>query len=351
MPAGQDLGVRTEPGILVSRPHRPRGLNAGRRPAPAIRHRGSGHGDGYRSPRRVAKDLGSVSPPRRLPRWPSSLGSWRPRSIPPPRRRNARAGAEIPPQRRRRIAIGGAGAAGAGVGADLGRRAAGHARGRAEGQGRRPGLGRGGAGHPGGARRGPVAARPGGGPEATRRARAELPPRRGPQGGRDHQETARRRADALQAVRRHLEGQGPLRRRDGALPGRDAGHQDAARPRAGRGRPATSRRSPEAEVRPGSPEEEILKAQVDLAAAALRETEVRAPGPAASCGSWPTPASSARARCWRWATSPRWSRRPRSTRATFPASDPAIRPRSTSWARASRARSPGSARSSARTSS
>ena len=152
----------------------------------------------------------------------------------------------------------------------------------------------------------------------------------------------------------HAQGQGPLRRRAGALPGRDAVHQDRSRPPAigGRGQDPKSGQSRQArQARPGDrgPEDEILDAQVALAEAGLKEAEVRAPTPGASSASWLIRASSARAPCWRWATSPRWSPRPRSTRATCRESVWAIRRRSISSARASRERSRGSARSSART--
>ncbi len=113
---------------------------------------------------------------------------------------------------------------------DLGRREARRPRRGDQGQGGRSGRGRDGPGHPGGTRRGPVAAQPGGGAEEAHGRGVDRPTRRGQKGGRAHDPAPRRGEAALQHVRRHLEGQGSLRRRHGALPGGDAGHQGRAGP-------------------------------------------------------------------------------------------------------------------------
>ena len=107
-------------------------------------------------------------------------------------------------------------------------------------------------------------------------------PRRGPQGGGCHQSEAHQGTRTLRPVRRRAQGQGTLRHRDGPVPTRDAGHQERARPgsHTGQGH-RRRRRQARGPKRPtgAGPEEAILKGQLDLATAALRETEVRAPGP------------------------------------------------------------------------
>ena len=196
MPAGRSSAYGSDAGYpRVAAPQAVSDRTRAAGPRHASAHRGAWAWRRIRSPRSSAKGLGARHTRDGRRPWPGRVADRGDRRRYAPRARRRSSGRRsIRPRRRRLASVRRPGAARAGVGADLGRRAAGHARGRDQGQGRRPG--RAGAvlaileGHDAARSQLELAEAQ----KTPRRARAERPARRGPQGGRDLDEPRLRRS-------------------------------------------------------------------------------------------------------------------------------------------------------------